>query len=263
MAVLQMGPRSDERRQLDSNYTQRQAAYEDEEIKQVQRDRVLNHIVSNHQSHGMRFFGLPGLHWMFERQLRDQWAGEIALIGVERNYSIMQSAIPYMPGTSRNRTREEIKTGSLTGFETNIAKTLWCEGATFVGIGREEIPNRDHRREFRKKYKNWTAVWWDFQSPICEPTLACFRKTENVVDDTVEDVPMSYTLLAAREPRNVTRFVKLAPEDLDAVHKRAEFVLEWHNQVSKKRRMEIVDVYPYLSGGGVLMMLVNTMLRRK
>lgn len=263
MTMVMVGPRKAERNQLETTYITRDLELQNEGVKQVQRDRVLEHLKKFHPDPRMRLFSLPGAWWTFERQVEDNYP-EAKFIAVEKNYELMRHGATFIPGLNLHRQSEELKDYTLEGYRTSKANILWCHASLFTTVKRKEKGGNKKQKRWLETYKKWTAVWWDFTSPINSETLECLLNTEIHLDESKDAIPVSITLFGAREDADYSKMLRtVVPVSESAAHKRAEFIRLWVNHHCTLREMEIVEVFPYLSVAGAPMILLNTLFRNK
>lgn len=257
MTQIVMGPEAHELKQLESKYIQRDAALLNEEIKQRQRDRVMNHILDNHAGEYMKLFSLPGMWWTFENQISEAFRGNIKFVAVERNFEILRHGVTFMPGHGRNSIKWELPTYTLDGHESSNARILWCEARVFMRPDSERGGSHKNRHRYSHAFQKWTAAWLDFQSPLNEETLYCLRRSEQFLNKHCERVPLAMTFMSAREQRKIGRVIRHVADEHDDCHeKRIDMIQRWCNQCWTQRRLEITDWNVYLSAGGSPMLSV-------
>lgn len=264
MATIKMGPRHDEIEFLNSSYIVRDRQLENERTKQVQRNRVIDHTIKNHCRDDMVMFSLPGMWWTFENQMDDAFSGKSSFVAIEKNYSIMQHGVTFMPGSIKNRYQEVLVNGTIDGHESEKSRILWCHGSTFFDIGRSDKRNKAHVKQWKKRYKSWTAAWLDFTSPLCMETLKCIRRVDQFIESSVDVCPISITILPAREPQGLSGIVSdIAGDIFDKNERRGVFIERWFNAVSVNFEASLCDVFPYKSEGGCPMMLATFLFERR
>ncbi len=267
MPQVIVGPRCRELAELHGSYIERDMSLTNEPTKQQQRDRVLSHIRKFHSpDQKMRFAGLPGYWWAFEQQLCDsQLFHDPDFICFERNYEIMRHGTTFMPGRASklHKILEPTALGMLRGYESLNAKILWLSGSLFMELRTSELATASQKKVWSQRYKLWTSAWWDFMCPINEESLACLRGTDFFAHWQSKVIPVSITLLGAREEPQITRAINaLVPEQCE--DRRVRFLERWYNAGDNSYFVfSVSEVFHYQSEGGAPMLLINAILTRR
>lgn len=255
-----IGPKHRELFQLNSEYFQREFKLENEDVKQPQRDRVQDLIVSHHRhAEYLKLASLPGAWWTFERQLWESrdCSEHTRFIAFETNYSVLMHGMPFLPGSNGSRRRFGIRGRWHDGAHSTLAKILWINAGDFI-----------NKRCFTtKQWANWTAIWWDFTSPLNEVTFQVFLKSGKFLKRGKPDVPVAITLQIGRDscPALTTAMKHCVPSYVKCpVKRRAAFLKAAYSaNGTGDRKFMIVDSHQYLSAGGASMGLILGVLRKR
>lgn len=171
------------------------------EVKQEQRAKVLEFLLDNHvPQHPIRFLGLPGLHWEFEKLFLEAVGpkANIKFRGVEHSWSILERSIAHMPGSAAPQFfSEETLIGSPQGFRTDISKIYFGSASALFSFSNREFERRK-AQSWSKRVRRNTCIWMDFTSQLCSETR---RAIENVsrMAHQVHHVPFVVTILYGRD----------------------------------------------------------------
>lgn len=254
-----------EREQLANGFIRREVERANDSVKQPQRERLLVYFLAHHAAdQPMTFFGLPGVRWEFEHLLDAQRDPMLTrYLAVERNYTLLQAGLAWIPGASTARPmEEELRIGNLQGWSTDRATILWTHAATFMGVRRAEKQRRNEalrhraRKRWSLRYKYWTAAWLDFSAPLGGEIITCLRHLPSHLDRTREEVPIALTFMIGRESQEVTAAMNaVVPEGEEPVRRRARFVEVLLNRRAV-RRFVLDDAWSYTSAAGAPMGVV-------
>lgn len=257
MSTLVVGPKSQEQQQFSSPYIQRELSAQNDVIKQPCRDKVLAHILAHHARQRMVFFGFPGVRWTFERQLEGAFS-PIAFIAMERNWSILQHGLHYMPGFKRWQVDEELRTCHFQGYESETARILWGRAGTFLNIGRQQKFTKSGRRQWVRKYKKWTAFWLDFHS-LNNEAIHCLHRVDAHCDARCPVVPFAVTTMMGRERNDVTSAMTAVSNSDSAASRRTELI----DVILSNRRyrdFELSDSFTYRSGQVTMLTILGKLI---
>lgn len=255
---IAVGSKSEERQQFFSPYLQRELSLQNEAAKQPCREKILAHILDHHSSSRMIFFGFPGVRWAFERQLENAFPA-VTFIGVERNWSILQQGLSFMPGYKRWLIDESLRTTRLQGYKSETARILWGRAGTILNFGRQEKTTKRGRKEWLRKYKKWTALWLDFHS-LNNEAIRCLHRIDAHCDMRCPVIPFAVTVMMGREQRSVSRAMNIS-EARDPSIRRMELI----KAILASRRyrsFELSDSFTYRSGHVTMLTILGKLISK-
>lgn len=262
--IIRVGPRFGERLQLQNPYIVRELAGANDEVKQPHRESVAQFFAAHQATRRHpRCFCLPGARWAFENELERHLRRPVEFVGVERNYTIVECGLRYMPGRHQLYDRFETRDRTFIGYSTDRAKIVWSDASAFMGVARKTHVTRRQRVRWASLYKGWTCAWLDFCGPIGDELITCCKRLENYLDVPTPTVPIAVTFLIGREAPEVTRWLRFfSAEDDSTITARATFLrVLWES--NRYRTATIADSWTYKSAGGVTMGVVTALLTRK
>lgn len=236
---------ADELRRGDHGFNLRESESSDDPVKQEQRERVCDFLVSNHPMPHLRLLSFPAEKWRFEYLISDRFGeGCSRFVGIEWNWRTALRSSWFMPGGPSRELTVRLAEGYISGFETDFARLLYCHAGSFLALSRtdRELPGlaprqkKYYRKILSSRYKRNTAVWLDFTSNICTETKRAMAHVGSHCDRNRPSVPVAVTLMIGR----------------DIVTDRDKAVCELLNQ-SKWREFELLDSWRYTGDGGALM----------
>jgi hypothetical protein len=266
-SIIKMGPRYGELKQLRSTYIERELADLNEEFKRPQRERVTDFFVE-HLNHNRdhrpynRCFTLPGAHWRFEQLLERRFGQEIGFLAVERNYTILERGLPWMPGKSRLYDEEETYWRKFRSYSSTRSRVFWCKASEFMNVPREYKKDKKQLQRWWNQYKRWTAAWLDFSAPINDEMITCCKRLEAHLDPQTKHIPVAVTFMIGREDAETFRIVKALSRERGGADDRGQFILAmWEG--NKHWKAELQDVWSYQSAGGCPMGVLTALFSPK
>lgn len=247
--IIHAGPHRDERKQLASAYVGRELHWKNEKSKGPVRDKIVEHILRYHEYDRMRYFGFPGLHWMTERALILQAACRVDTLGVERNCTLLDSSLPYMPGRNRGRYEEHLASRVFYGARSSRAKLLWCRCGDLMTICKKDHAIKGDRKKFNSRWKRWTAFWLDFNGPLDGEIERCLQRAEQWLDMRCHVVPFAISVLHGRERSMV---------DIEAAGSREKLIAAILDS-RKYRATTVDDAWEYKSSGSTMLTICGRM----
>lgn len=189
--------------------------------KQEDRERVLDFILSHHQStHRLKLLSLPGVDWTFEHMLLARKPMS-QVVGLERSFSVYarsRRAIPTptrCPSESAMQLQDRVMsygTGNIVysrvaanrlkdhGLKRSIRshRLLLIEAATFASVlATDYRATKDEKKEFYERFGMRNAVWLDFTSSICSGVTETMRNLPLVL--LSDPVPVCITIRNGRD----------------------------------------------------------------
>ena len=248
--LLTMGARTLERKRYSSKYIQEQIALASQEVKQDQRDRVLNHFGGfiSESSHS-RVFTFPSASWAFEDQMLRRHPN-ISFVAVERLYDVIRHSVPMMPGDKKINTDWSSSIGTIYGYHSTKAIIAWCECSTWLGMSHKEgVGLNEYRR-------NYSAAWLDFTSPLTSDSIRCMKYLP-LSFSRKKPVPFAVTFLVGRERTVDYRPIKAIKNHFDSpLESRVEIVRLALNKWGH-RESTITEAWKYQSRGVVMGMVTG------
>lgn len=222
------------------------------ETKQRQHDRVLAFFRANHERKRMRFFGLPGAEWTFEKMLEAEFRGaEFACL--EREWGILEYGMRHMPGKRHHTRLFQTGAGAISGAQSSNAIVMGVDFSDFVFYGSRKAgggrSNKESTRQWCNLWKRNTAVWIDGQSTVGSPMTAAISRIGNYCDMHTLKVPFAYTFMLGRD----------APGTLDD---RVD-ILNRFLCSGRYRSFELCDSWGYEGHGGCAMAMMMGLLVKK
>jgi hypothetical protein len=242
-----------ERELLRNKYIRRDRRRQNEAVKQIPRNMVLDHIEQHHADVPPRLFSLPSTWWKFERQFLKRFP-DASLLAVEQDTSIFRRGKKYMPGRNKHRVVESVGGKELQSYQSSRARILQCNAGALMHADRRELP----------EYRGWTCAWWDLMSYLGPISIGSLMQTERFLDPTVQTCPVSVTLYVGREKGEIVPWLKnLVPEDVSPAERRVVALERWLNRFNRSRRVAVEDFFSYSSEAGGHMLLIHTLFHRK
>lgn len=262
--IIKVGRRCLETRQLRSPFIQRELAGQNEEVKQPHRDRVAE-FFARYQSplHKPRCFCLPGIRWSFERTLDRELKGKCSFIGVERNYTVLETGLREIPGRHQIYIEEPTNFDQpLRGYATNRSTVFWCDASHFLDCGRPWKRTKKQARAWARRYKDWTCAWLDFSGPLGPEITVAAKRIENHLRPEMPTAPVAVTFMLGRELPETTEVIQMFSRGGGALDDRVRYLqVCWES--SRWRTVEIRDSWSYQSAGGCPMGMVTALFHLK
>lgn len=242
--VVRAGADRQEMRRYESDYIQAQLEGTDEVVKQPQRERIARFILRHHEKGSLRFLGLPGSRWEFEKMLSDERSGA-RFLGIECVWKVLEESRLHMPGRGFHYLEENLRIGSFYGYQSDAAQVLWARCSALLGIAGHDVGADRARRQWSCRYRKNTAAWLDFTSPLCDEVIRSLQNLDKYCDIERKSVPVAVTFMAAREPRYVRSSIE-ALSGMDGMTGCAN-VVRAALDASVFRRFKVKDAWEYQS----------------
>lgn len=253
-----MGPRATEKKQLANSYIARELLGTNEESKKPQRERVADFFASFTlpQQKTPKVFCLPGARWAFENTLDARLKRNASYVGVERNFTIIETGLREMPGKWQMYEQVDTYWRRFRGFSTDRANVVWCNASDLMGVVNRDLrrnrgDNRNNcERAWSKRYRRWTHGWLDFSSPLGDEIWTCCKRLEHHLDKDVKHVPIAVTFMIGREDLQTFDWMNAIDPDGTPLSKRVTLLRAiW--EANQWRTAHLIDSWQYLSVGGV------------
>lgn len=222
------------------------------DMKQQQRERVFKNIMANHNDRlSMKFLGLPGIRWAFERMLIERFHGVVDLVGVESEVGSYERSLGYMPGSQIGKKYISVNTKSdkiYCGVKSeNCVFWLMDVCKLLSKLDWKEF-NNTQRNRIRRDTIELTAVWLDFCGPINDQAMCSLRWLEHRVIKDGLSVPVAITFMVGREI-GMANTILGSMGRLSPLIKRERLIKSIYLHSDRFRLWEC-DVWIYKSGSG-------------
>lgn len=259
-----------EAQRLRNRYMQERLGPEDEDVKQPQRERILDFMLRNHGKQNLRLLSLPGERWVYERMVDESWSkGRAEFMGLEWNWGVIERGTGWMPAkvnpkhtkwaASKHRYQEwEIPTGLIRGFWTPQATWLQMYAGSFLQLGRNDLTftNRHGKQGRLSHWKLNTCAWLDFSGNLSGKEIRnALLGLSNFLYMDAKVCPVAITVVAGREHDGV-------PDVGDPVEIRVA-VMKTLLEQRGYRTFEVDDAWMYESSAGSHMLNVTGRMRLK
>lgn len=193
---------SQEKKRLAGAYNTRQILVQNEELKQPQRERVMEHILRHHATdQKMRLLSMPGLRWPFERQIAEHHKPGIRYLAFEWNWGTIEMGTPWMPGTRPYRDEHELTIGNVKFVRTDdSAIWVWSHAGDFLTIDAKcHVNARRSQVWFSRKFCCNSAVWLDINTNLSSEARNCLRGLPSHLNPHIRRIPFAVTIIAGQE----------------------------------------------------------------
>jgi hypothetical protein len=209
------------------------------------RDKIFDHFNAVHPPNEMRLFTFPGVRWSLERRM-EQDRARTFFIGIEIDNTTFQRSRAWMPDETvpRSSVSEYVfKSGLRVPYAQrgrSVLLNMRC--SDFFRVRRTNLFTKDEGRFWSAKFRNISAFWLDFTSPICNEVTISLDGIIGALSRYVIDVPFAVTVLKARECADTQNKILALQTDRVGYLKRCMECLN--------RECLIDDVIEYTSSAG-------------
>lgn len=252
MINIKVGARSPELRQLKNSFIAREIGKANEDVKQPQRDRVLDFFMPYLENLRSvpRCFCLPGIRWSFETDLDRRLEYRAHFIGVERNYTVLEAGLPWMPGKGRWHDTEVTKNKRYRSFSSNRSYVFWCSLRDFMSASKNNAMTKSAQQRWSRLHKRWSCAWLDLQCQICDETVNCCKLLEPHLDRSMPRIPVAITFQVGREQPDHMRWIKAFSRGQGPLDDRVQYLRVLLGGDNRHRVAEVADAWSYATATG-------------